>query len=561
MESGREPFGRGDFPTDLGGSFGERDEHDLYEARKYAKQYASLGFFRRTCIHSPKEQRQECIIGLGTISAMTTSMACAMRWGIAPTLNLRSAAPTSSSSTSSTSTTATSSSSSSSSSSTTSTTTFSSANSQALQALELAFWGCAATMGICILGLIWVPPKTLRPKFSDKDSDEPDKPFGDVKKRELCSVCGVERPPPPVVVHHCSICKVCVVDYDHHCGILGRCIAKRNMPLFYGLLASGSIGTGTFTPLMILGAHKGVGSAGAIALALTVGAPLCAVSSVLALFFGCSVMQDACGDEASGDPLSAMCTKIFGESMLKGDLDSTRNRNAPTGRCKAVCRVAFEQGIEGTILFYDALFDITLMPICTVGEFVYSLVGRGSRDPKEAARLITNGPRLAALHGRMTLEKHYRQMGAFSRGLLISLKDACCEDLNSPHMIRRRPPSGFDMLAGDTDGRDAYFKRMEHDMMVERAEIERRLAAEGLPTVSTSSSSSPSSSKRGEEMKKSAESSSSSPLVDGFTWLMCALPSRARKAAYDCVMSPWTRKRLRKERKEAKEREKQRQSK
>ena len=52
-----------------------------------------------------------------------------------------------------------------------------------------------------------------------------------------CVVCGVDRPVKGA--HHCRICNVCTVGFDHHCGVLGTCIARRNHPYFIALLLSG----------------------------------------------------------------------------------------------------------------------------------------------------------------------------------------------------------------------------------------------------------------------------------------------------------------------------------
>lgn len=38
--------------------------------------------------------------------------------------------------------------------------------------------------------------------------------------RRFCRTCKIVRGPG---VNHCTFCEVCIQDYDHHCGIVGKC--------------------------------------------------------------------------------------------------------------------------------------------------------------------------------------------------------------------------------------------------------------------------------------------------------------------------------------------------
>ena len=45
-----------------------------------------------------------------------------------------------------------------------------------------------------------------------------------------CAPCGHYRPKDG---KHCTICDVCVLDHDHHCGIAGICLGHRNVTYFF----------------------------------------------------------------------------------------------------------------------------------------------------------------------------------------------------------------------------------------------------------------------------------------------------------------------------------------
>lgn len=46
---------------------------------------------------------------------------------------------------------------------------------------------------------------------------------------KVCTTCNIVRPPRS---SHCSRCDWCVEEFDHHCGVLGSCVARRTFRFF-----------------------------------------------------------------------------------------------------------------------------------------------------------------------------------------------------------------------------------------------------------------------------------------------------------------------------------------
>jgi hypothetical protein len=48
-----------------------------------------------------------------------------------------------------------------------------------------------------------------------------------------CEICQLRRPPR---ASHCYTCGVCVLEHDHHCGIVGGCVGSRTLRYFVAYL-------------------------------------------------------------------------------------------------------------------------------------------------------------------------------------------------------------------------------------------------------------------------------------------------------------------------------------
>ena len=65
--------------------------------------------------------------------------------------------------------------------------------------------------------------------YSDTNSNE----------KLYCGNCKFLYPYSNKKMIHCFFCNICVCNYDHHCGVIGKCVGKYNIIIFMILNLSG----------------------------------------------------------------------------------------------------------------------------------------------------------------------------------------------------------------------------------------------------------------------------------------------------------------------------------
>eukprot|EP00759_Apiculatamorpha_spiralis_P057227 PhF_6_TR8510/c0_g1_i1/m.13317/K16675/ZDHHC9_14_18; palmitoyltransferase ZDHHC9/14/18 len=86
---------------------------------------------------------------------------------------------------------------------------------------------------LLIVNAVVVEYNHMRVMFTNPGVLVPDSPFLDPEQGTWCNTCKLHR---PVRASHCGRCDVCVLEYDHHCGVLGCCVGQFNLRYFVGFL-------------------------------------------------------------------------------------------------------------------------------------------------------------------------------------------------------------------------------------------------------------------------------------------------------------------------------------
>ncbi|CCW62101.1 unnamed protein product [Phytomonas sp. EM1] len=86
---------------------------------------------------------------------------------------------------------------------------------------------------VCLLLSVWLDPGIVPPAPATATPKAPEiRTINGTKVLcKICPTCHIIRPPRST---HCQFCDVCMEEFDHHCGFIGSCVAKRTYRFFAG---------------------------------------------------------------------------------------------------------------------------------------------------------------------------------------------------------------------------------------------------------------------------------------------------------------------------------------
>jgi hypothetical protein len=119
-----------------------------------------------------------------------------------------------------------------------------------------------------------------------------------LRNLQICSKCHL---PKPIQCAHCDDCECCHLRQDHHCGLIGQCVADLNLKAFILSFLWG-------------GALFIASAAGMIALALTGRFPWAGFFAVDALLFAGVMLAFAIGSVAKSREATSLFERVMGRS-------------------------------------------------------------------------------------------------------------------------------------------------------------------------------------------------------------------------------------------------------
>ena len=98
------------------------------------------------------------------------------------------------------------------------------------------------SIGIISCSITYVLNPGIRYSYNNSNNNNK------ISEKIYCENCKFLYPYNNTKMKHCFYCNICVFGYDHHCGVIGKCVGRYNMIIFIVLALSGY----AFFPIIII---------------------------------------------------------------------------------------------------------------------------------------------------------------------------------------------------------------------------------------------------------------------------------------------------------------------
>jgi hypothetical protein len=221
-----------------------------------------------------------------------------------------------------------------------------------------------------------------------------------------CGTCSLRRPPR---ASHCHTCDRCVLDFDHHCGVIGACIGRRNIRYFFGFISAGGllcvIAATACLAVLILDWQANGGEGRGVS---------CSLRGVMGATSWPALPADLA--IASFDDVA---------SVAAARTEYAKSLAAP---CMAVaCEPTFRKAFLGFFAFLTFLFSLHLACGLSPMYFSYFTKGFTQREWAKRDQLFTHDRSNVGPPRGSTVEKEWDGYSSpFDRGCLRNWAYVCC---------------------------------------------------------------------------------------------------------------------------------------